>query len=380
MAGVTKSKKVLVGLSGGVDSSVAATLLKKQGYAVEGAYMHCWGSGPYCTAVQDQADAAAVAATLDISFHVFNFEKEYKEAVIDKFFKEYKAGRTPNPDVLCNKEIKFGLFLKKALSLGFDYIATGHYARIRDQGTEDREQQTKDKEVKNTRIRNTPPTYQLLTGLDQDKDQSYFLYLLGQEQLARTLFPLGNLTKKEVRKLALEFGLPTANKPDSTGICFVGEAPIKEFLLQKIKIRRGDIVSNDGKLLGKHIGVPFYTIGQREGLGISATVPYYVSDKQAKTNTLVAVPFGHEALFKDKFIVTSAHWITGREPKYPLKIEVKLRYRSGNISAIITQTDSCKYLEVTLEQSARAITPGQAAVFYSGEEVLGGAVIEKVIE
>lgn len=361
---IKPNSKILVALSGGVDSSVAAALLIRQHSVsqVEGSYMRCWSEGPYCSADVDQADAAKVAATLGITFHVFNFEKEYKSRVIDYFYSEYEAGRTPNPDVMCNKEIKFGLFLAKAKKLGFDYIATGHYARI-----------------------TNGADYKLLVGKDDNKDQSYFLYLVGQEQLSNTLFPLGDLNKNQVRKLAKKFGLPTAEKPDSTGICFVGPAQIKEFLLQRIKTRHGDIVNLSGEVLGRHIGLPFYTIGQRQGLRISAavpldrraqgtSVPYYVSDKNLKENKLIVVPFGHENLFKDRFTTESPHWVAGTEPKLPKKVQVKLRYRAKNADARINKVGG-DGLEVTLDKDQRAITPGQSAVFYDGEKVIGGAVI-----
>ena len=371
--------RVLVALSGGVDSSVAAALLKRQGYGIEAAYMRCWSTGPYCTADQDQADAAAVAAILGIPFHIFDFEKQYQERVMDYFFKEYKAGRTPNPDVVCNKEIKFGLFLEKARELGFDYIATGHYARVSCQEQETRSQRPAAGDQATGDWNLATGSYHLLAGVDREKDQSYFLYLLNQEQLAHSIFPLGELTKKEVRNLAKRFGLPTADKPDSTGICFIGEAPMKEFLRQKIKISHGNIVSVDGKLLGRHIGLPFYTIGQREGLGFSAPVPYYVVDKDIANNRLIVAPFGHEALFKDKFLANGENWVAGVVPHFPLKVQVKLRYRAENAPATVKRIGK-ESLEVNLDQKERAITPGQSAVFYQGEEVLGGAVIGKVMD
>lgn len=418
---ISRRKRVLVALSGGVDSSVATALLIRQlaeaEGQIEGAYMRCWSEGPYCTADADEADAARVAATLGIPFHVFDFEKEYKQKVIDYFYREYEAGRTPNPDVMCNKEIKFGLFLQKACELGFDYIATGHYARIAKDGsgagpvallshptsssfgklsTAGARRETlsarhplpkaKANEHKYQLLTGIDPNkdqsleqYQLLAGLDREKDQSYFLYLLDQKALAHTIFPLGDLTKQEVRALAKKFGLPTAEKPDSTGICFVGPARIREFLMQKIKPTQGDIISIDGKVLGKHIGLPFYTIGQREGLGISAPVPYYVADKNLEENKLIVAPFGHDSLFKDKFIAENPHWIDGRKPRLPKKVQVKLRYRAKNVPAKVNKLGKDR-LEVKLENAQRAITPGQSAVFYQGNKVIGGALVENEIE
>jgi tRNA-specific 2-thiouridylase len=349
------SVKVLVALSGGVDSSVATALLKEQGYSVEATYMRCWSSGSYCSTEKDQVDAARVAAQLGIPFHVFDFENEYKEKVIGYFFAESEKGRTPNPDVMCNQEIKFGLFLKKALKNGFDYIATGHYARIK-------------KDIGG---------YHLLTGLDLNKDQSYFLYRLGQDQLSRTVFPIGNLTKQEVRSIARKLKLLTANKPDSTGICFVGPAKIKDFLSQNIKYTHGNVVNTEGKVLGSHSGLPFYTIGQREGIGVSAPIPHYVAEKNTKTNTLVVAPLGHGALFKRKFIATAINWIGGKEPSYPFEAEVKLRYRAPNVKAQFKKVNGS--IEILLENAQRAITPGQSAVIYKSEEVLGGAVIDRTL-
>lgn len=348
------AKKVLVGLSGGVDSSVAAALLARSGFSVEGAYMRCWSEGPYCSADRDQADAARVASSLGIPFHVFNFEKEYKQEVIDYFFAEYQAGRTPNPDVMCNKEIKFGIFLEKALEMGFDYIATGHYARI----TDDNE-------------------YNLLKGKDTEKDQSYFLYLIEQDKLNHVLFPLGDLTKREVRKLAKEFGLPTAEKPESMGICFVGETDINEFLSTRIKPKKGKIITTKGVEMGEHKGLAFYTIGQREGLGINSHVPYFVVDKDIKTNRLVVAPFGDKALFRDEFTTDIPHWLVNINEEFPRQVQVRLRHRAPTVLATIEGVGS--KLKVSLKEPQRAITPGQAAVFYQEDRVVGGAVVDKVI-
>ncbi len=373
-----------MGLSGGVDSSVAAALLQEKGYEVEGAYMRCWSEGPYCNADADEADAARVAAKLNIPFQVLNFEKEYKKEVIDYFYADYEAGRTPNPDVMCNKEIKFGIFLKYARKLGFDYIATGHYARISNQQLETKDQKSGNRprvtenSKHNGNGRANGYSYELLTGVDYSKDQSYFLYLVGQDQLAHTLFPLGDLKKTQVRNLAKKFGLPTANKPDSMGICFVGHVDIREFLAQKIKYSHGDIVSVDGKVLGRHIGLPFYTIGQREGLGVSTHVPQYVANKNAGKNELIIVPFGHKSLFKDKFRASGTHWVSGDEPKFPKKVEVKLRYRASNTVARVKKLGKGS-VEVRLEKPQRAITPGQSAVFYDGDKVIGGAVVDETI-
>jgi len=386
-------KKVLVALSGGVDSSVAALLLKTAGYQVEGAYMRCWSSGAYCTTDTDQADAIKVASKLEIPFHVFDYERQYKQKVIDYFFSEYARGRTPNPDVMCNKEIKFGLFLEEAQKRSFDYVATGHYARVHmfDRGSKMDDVNGHKSKIINHRSGDGLLTgldhqkdqslekFRLFAGLDREKDQSYFLYKLGQKQLAKAIFPLGRLTKIEVRKLAKKFGLPTADKKDSTGICFVGPANIRELLLNKISSKEGEIVDVNGEVLGKHIGLPFYTIGQRGGLGISKNVPYYVAGKDETSNKLIVVPFGHKALFKKSFLAEKADWIDGRGPKLPQKLEVKLRYRANNVLATVKTTLPGRLL-VSLEKPQRAITPGQAAVFYKGNELIGGATVTSVVD
>ncbi|MDP2671029.1 MAG: tRNA 2-thiouridine(34) synthase MnmA [bacterium] len=362
------SKRVLVAMSGGVDSSVAAALLQKQGYRVEGAYMQCWSSGPYCSTEKDRSDALRVATQLDIPFQVFDFEKEYKEAVLDYFFAQYQAGRTPNPDVACNREVKFGIFLHKALELGFDYIATGHYARI--QNSE-------------FRIRNVPlgkiefkKTYKLLKGVDPAKDQSYFLYTLGQEQLKHTLFPIGEYRKKEVREIAGSLGLVVADKKDSQGICFIGPVNVASFLRQNLKTRLGDVVSLNGEVLGRHDGLAFYTIGQREGIRISSSLPHYVVRKKITSNELVVAPIGSEAIYSSQAQITNLTFVADEKPKLPLACQVSLRYRQEPQDCRLRE-DAKQTYSLDFKNPQRAVTEGQAAVFFVGEQVLGGGAIEK---
>jgi tRNA-specific 2-thiouridylase len=339
-------KTVYVGLSGGVDSSVSAALLKQQGYSVVGVYMKNWTqdvAGVACPWKQDLADARAAAAVLDIPFKVFDFQAEYKQHVVDIMVAEYEAGRTPNPDVLCNQEIKFNLFLKTALADGADLIATGHYARTQDG--------------------------QLLAAHDLNKDQSYFLYRVTTEALKRTIFPLGELTKPEVRKIAAQLGLPTAHKPDSQGICFVGEVGIREFLRQYVSAQPGPVLTTAGANIGTHEGALFYTHGQRHGLGIGGGKPYYVTGKDIATNTVFVTDDPADLdLETDHFTLEQTHWINDA-PKPDHTYQVRTRYRADLIDAQIKDN------HVQMAYSERAVTPGQSAVFYDGDRVLGGGLI-----
>lgn len=355
--------KVFVGMSGGVDSSVSAALLKEQGYDVTGVYMKNWSGDDFgiqadCPWEEDMKDVQNVCKVLDIPFKSYNFEKEYRKDVVEYFFNEYKAGRTPNPDVMCNREIKFKRFLEKAVSEGADFIATGHYARV----------------VEENGI------YKLLKGVDNKKDQSYFLYTLSQEQLCKVIFPIGGMHKSEVRKLAEKFSLPNAAKPDSQGICFIGEIDVQEFLRKTITTKEGNIVDIDTKeIIGKHDGVYYYTIGQREGLRIGGTgVPYFVVGKNIETNELfVAKGKKNPVLFKREVKLEYVHFISGSLPfsKGEIKrdCEVSIRYRHKPAEADLTIVND----EITIEfkEPQRAVASGQSAVIYDGEECLGGGVI-----
>jgi len=356
------SRRVIVGLSGGVDSAVAASLLLDQGYNVEALFMKNWDeddAGGYCPAEQDLSDARAVTETLDIPLHTVSFSTEYWDRVFAHFLAEYREGRTPNPDILCNQEIKFKAFLDYALGLGAESIATGHYARIK----------------------HASDSRQLLKGLDSNKDQSYFLYRLNQHSLRHTLFPLGEMEKTEVRKTASRLGLVNANKKDSTGICFIGERKFRDFLARYLPAQPGDIVSIDGKLLGHHTGLMFHTIGQRQGLGIggianNSGAPWYVVDKNIAANQLVvAQGREHPALFRDVLTVGDLHWLADTPPACPLSCHARIRYRQQDQACTLSRLND-QTLRVDFEQPQRAVTPGQSAVFYNGQVCIGGGTIQ----
>ena len=352
--------RIIVGVSGGVDSSVVALLLKQQGKDIAGMFMQNWdedGSGD-CRAEDDRRDALGVCGRLGIAFHSRNFAREYWSGVFEHFLAEYRAGRTPNPDVLCNREIKFKTFLDEARALGAEKIATGHYARI---------------EQRDGRWR-------LLRGADTGKDQSYFLHQLGQEQLAATLFPIGHLPKAEVRRLARQAGLPTAQKKDSTGICFIGERDFREFLSQYIPARPGEIRSVDGSPVGEHSGVFYYTLGQREGLHIGGVkgrpaAPWFVVGKDVTGNVLI-VDQGSDSpwLLSQRLVSEPAHWIAGAPPAASFECTAKTRYRQRDEHCSVSVNDDGS-VAVQFAAAQRAVTPGQSVVFYRDEECLGGAVI-----
>ncbi|NQV90226.1 tRNA 2-thiouridine(34) synthase MnmA [Candidatus Uhrbacteria bacterium] len=358
------SKKVLLGMSGGVDSSVSAGLLIEQGYEVIGAFMKNWSGsvcGPRSTDAdavgeefeecgwkEERRDAARVAAKLGIPFVTFDFEKEYRRDVVESMFREFEAGRTPNPDVMCNKYIKFDRFMKEADRLDCAFVATGHYARSKGG--------------------------MLYTGLDDNKDQSYFLWAMNPEVVKRVLFPIGEMLKPDVRAKAEQLGLDVATKKDSTGICFVGEVDMRTFLQERLPKNPGNVVTVDGQVVGEHEGLAFYTFGQRQGLGIGGGTPYYVVEKRAETNELVVSSNYHPALFKQTLTASQLNWF--EQPKTtPYKCLARIRYRQSSQECIITSISETQ-IEVTFKEPQRAVTPGQSIVLYDGEKMLGGGIID----
>ena len=348
-------------MSGGVDSSVATLLLQREGYEVEGLFMKNWDEDDgtaYCTAMEDLSDAQAVADKLHIHLHTANFASEYWDNVFEHFLSEYSAGRTPNPDIICNREIKFRAFLNYAIKLGADAIATGHYVRTGHQSG------------KTT----------LLTGLDSSKDQSYFLYMVGNKELEKSIFPLGSLSKTEVRSIAKKASLKTHDKKDSTGICFIGERRFKDFLQKYLPANPGEIRSKGGRYLGMHDGLMYHTIGQRKGLGIgglrnSDQSPWYVVEKDLSKNTLIVVQNNeHPSLYSSVLRLKHCFWISGQAPELPLSCKAKIRYRQADQKCELVEATNS--FEARFSKAQRAVAPGQSIVFYEKDQCLGGGIIE----
>jgi len=389
-----KSQRVVVGLSGGVDSAVSAWLLKQQGHEVVGIFMKNWeddDDSEYCSSNIDFVDAAAVADVIGIEVEHVNFAADYKDRVFAEFLREYQAGRTPNPDVLCNAEIKFKAFLDHALRLGAEKIATGHYARVRRVPTNSRvpggpHDESSADAADTARVRERDGSFQLLKGLDPLKDQSYFLHRLTQAQLARTLFPVGELPKTEVRRLAAEIGLPNAAKKDSTGICFIGERPFREFLNRYLANTPGPIKDDRGRTIGRHVGLSFYTLGQRKGIGIGGLkergaprgggdhAPWFVARKDIAANTLYIVQgHDHPWLLSQRLRADDASWVAGVAPAAGA-LHAKTRYRQADAACVIEPGADGDFA-LAFGPPQWAVTPGQSAVLYDGEVCLGGGVI-----
>jgi tRNA-specific 2-thiouridylase len=357
--------RVVVGMSGGVDSSVTALLLKRQGYDVIGIFMKNWDDTDefgVCTAEEDAEDVRRVCAQLGIPSYTVNFEKEYFGKVFQHFLDEYRAGRTPNPDVMCNREIKFGEFLQKAIELGADYVATGHYAQVVEENGE----------------------YKLFRGVDRNKDQTYFLNALNQKQLSKAMFPIGSYTKPQIREIALEAGLATAKKKDSTGVCFIGEKNFKEFLGGYLPARPGEMQTFEGEVKGRHDGLMYYTLGQRQGLGIGGSgsgEPWFVADKDLERNILYVVQGEADPrLYSHRLEATGVSWVAGQAPASgAFSCAAKFRYRQPDqqVTVTVTGADTC-IVEFATPQ--KAITPGQAVVFYDGDVCLGGGTINRVLK
>ncbi|APC48173.1 tRNA 2-thiouridine(34) synthase MnmA [Virgibacillus halodenitrificans] len=358
-----KDIRVVVGMSGGVDSSVAALLLKQQGYDVVGIFMKNWDDTDefgVCTATEDYEDVVRVCNQIGIPYYAVNFEKQYWDKVFTYFLDEYRAGRTPNPDVMCNKEIKFKAFLDHAMSLGADYLATGHYAQVRENNGR----------------------YEMLRGVDDNKDQTYFLNQLTEGVLEKVMFPLGGMPKSQVREIAKENDLATATKKDSTGICFIGERNFKEFLSEYLPAQPGKMTTLDGEEKGQHDGLMYYTIGQRQGLGIGgAGDPWFVVGKNLKDNILyVEQGYSNEKLYSDSLIATDVNWITPDKVQGTFTCTAKFRYRQKDSEVKVNILPDNKVEVVFTEERERAVTPGQAVVFYNGEVCLGGGTIDEIIK
>ncbi len=364
MGETQKKKRVILGMSGGVDSSVSALLLKEQGYEVIGLFMKNWdekNDEGICTSTEDYEDVARVCNQIGIPYYTVNFVKKYWDNVFEYFLDEYRKGRTPNPDVLCNKEIKFKAFLEYALMLEADYIAMGHYAQVQ---------------------QNEDGKFELLRGKDDNKDQTYFLCMLNQYQLSKALFPIGHLEKSKVREIALEADLATAKKKDSTGVCFIGERNFDKFLSQYLPAQKGEMRTYDGKVVGTHKGLMYYTIGQRKGLGIGGVgsgEPWFVAEKDVKNNILYVVQGENHPKILFKGLVTKGvNWISGENPTEPFKCTAKIRYRNADTPVTVYPKGNDEY-EVMFDKPIKAVTEGQFVVFYDGEKCLGGGVIEEVI-
>ena len=361
-------KKVVIGMSGGVDSSVAAWMLKEQGYDVVGLFMKNWeddDDSEYCSTRQDWIDAASVADVVGVDIEAVNFAAEYKDRVFAEFLREYQAGRTPNPDVLCNAEIKFKAFLDHAMLLGADLIATGHYARVRE---------------------NPVGKFELMKAVDASKDQSYFLHRLNQAQLSKTLFPLGEIHKTEVRKIAEQLKLPNATKKDSTGICFIGERPFREFLNRYLSYKPGPMKTPEGDIVGEHVGLSFYTLGQRKGIGLGGikahqnadgnSDAWYVARKDVENNTLYIVQgHDHPWLLSSRLGASQISWVAGEAPDMAA-LSAKTRYRQADVPC--TFNDDGARFDLRFSDPQWAVTPGQSAVLYQGDVCLGGGIIESV--
>ncbi|MFA7216674.1 MAG: tRNA 2-thiouridine(34) synthase MnmA [Candidatus Paceibacterota bacterium] len=374
-----KKPKVFVGVSGGVDSSVSLALLKERGFDVTGVFLKVWHPDFLpCNWKEERRSAMRVCATLGVPFMTIDCEKEYKKEVVDYMISEYKIGRTPNPDIFCNKYVKFGIFLKKALEMGADFVATGHYAQnfIFDKSLPRKDVSENGSEEKEI--------YKLHESVDKNKDQSYFLYTLNQEQLSKTLFPVGHLTKPEVRKLAEKSGLPTATKKDSQGLCFIGKIDMKDFLSHYTESKKGDVLNSKGEAIGVHDGALFYTIGQRHGFTITKKTPndpsFFVVAKDIEKNTITIADkeTQKDLVFNTKeVLLNSIHFVSGIEPKFPFSCQVRIRYRQEKQNCKIEKRN--KGFHIYFEKPQNGVAIGQSAVLYLGEECFGGGIIEETI-